>query len=95
MSLDDDIEAACEAAGARENPVRAKTDISDTFHVELREALWLLVNGGMSLQSILGEVRREVVEIAKSRSDTKAAAAESLGIDARTLYRVEQHRHKF
>jgi DNA-binding NtrC family response regulator len=91
MSLDDRIDQACAAVGAVEIPIAPKS----VFHVELREALWMAIEGGMALAEILGEVRREAAEIAIEQCGGKYKAARKLQIGRQTLRNIETRTNKY
>lgn len=88
MRLDDDIEAACEAVGARE------TSNSFEFPVKLTEAFWLCAQGGMTLAEFTWKAKECVTEAAKTHQGQKKLAAKRLDISPQTLWNIEQGHHK-
>jgi hypothetical protein len=66
-----------------------------TFHDELREAVYLCLENGLTLADILGETRRASVAAALKITKSKKAAAKKLDICRQTMSNIETHTHKF
>jgi hypothetical protein len=98
MSLDDRIDQACAAVGAAANKMNTKSAPSvpeSGFHVELREAMWLAWDDGLTLQEVVGEVRRMAISVARERADSAATGRKRFGISHTTFYRIENNGNKY
>lgn len=84
---DDQLDAALESLGAK--PLQ-----ECTFPVELEEAFYLCVKGGLSLRDYIWKVKQATIAAAVTQYPTKAEAAGALSIQPITLWRIENEHHK-